>query len=55
MINHNAKDKLIATIGVDNLIVVQTDDAIMVCAGDKAQDVKKAVDALNELGRKELL
>lgn len=47
--------KLIATVGVDNLIIVQTDDAILVCNRNKAQDVKKVVDALNELNRSELL
>lgn len=47
--------KLIATVGVDNLIIVQTKDAILVCNRNKAQDVKKVVDALNELGRNELL
>lgn len=47
--------KLIATVGVDNLIIVHTKDAILVCNRNKAQDVKKVVDALNELGRNELL
>lgn len=47
--------KLIATVGVDNLIVVETPDAILVCNKDKAQDVKMVVDALNAAGRKELL
>lgn len=41
-------DKLIATIGIENLIVVQTGDAILVCGKDKAQDVKKVVDILRE-------
>lgn len=50
-----AKDICIATLGVDNLIIVQTDDAILVCDKKNAQDVKKVVDVLNELGRKELL
>lgn len=41
-------DKLIATIGVDNLIIVQTKDAVLVCRKDKAQDVKKVVDILQD-------
>jgi mannose-1-phosphate guanylyltransferase len=47
--------KLVAVVGVDNLVVVETPDAIMVCDKDKAQDVKLIVDSLNEIGRKELL
>ncbi|MFT5875202.1 MAG: mannose-1-phosphate guanylyltransferase [Clostridium sp.] len=33
--------KLIATIGVENLVVVDTVDATLICAKDKCQDIKK--------------
>lgn len=48
-------DKLISTIGVDNLIIVSTNDAVMVCRKDRAQDVKKVVDKLKEIERHEYL
>ncbi len=35
--------KAIVTIGVDNLIVVDTGDALLICPADRAQDVKKVV------------
>lgn len=38
--------KLIALVGVDDLAVVETDDAILVVRLDKAQDVKKVVEDL---------
>jgi mannose-1-phosphate guanylyltransferase/mannose-6-phosphate isomerase len=41
-----AKDRLIATIGLNDLVVVDTPDATLVCAKDRAQDVRKVVDAL---------
>ncbi len=47
--------KLIAAVGVDNLVIVETDDCIMVCSKERAQDVKKIVDKLKEEGREELL
>lgn len=47
--------KLVAAVGVENLVVVETDDAVMVCPKDRAQDVKKIVDKLKENGRGELL
>lgn len=47
--------KLVAVVGVDNLVIVETPDAIMVCDKNKAQDVKLVVDVLNAAGRKELL
>lgn len=50
-----SSSKLVAVVGVDNLIVVETPDAIMVSTKDKAQDVKKIVDELKAKGREELL
>lgn len=47
--------KLVATLGLDNIVVVQTDDCIMVCSKDRVQEVKKIVDRLKEDGRKESL
>ncbi len=35
--------KLIATAGLQNMIVIETDDAILVCPKDRAQDVKQIV------------
>lgn len=47
--------RLISTIGVEDLIIVETDDAVMVINKDRAQDVKKIVDKLKDAGRNELL
>ncbi len=44
-----AEGKIIATIGVDDLIIVDTDDALLICKNDRAQDVKKLVDKLKEI------
>jgi mannose-1-phosphate guanylyltransferase len=44
-------DRLIATLGVHDIIVVDTADAVLVCARDRAQDVRKLVDALKAQGR----
>ena len=47
--------KLIAAIGLDHIIVVDTDDALLVCDVDAAQNVKKITEMLREQGRGELL
>ncbi len=47
--------KIIVGIGLKDLIIVDTDDALLVCSRDAAQDVKQAVDLLKSKGRKELL
>src|SRR4030081_1355273 len=38
--------RLIAAIGLDDMIIVDTEDALLVCPRSRAQDVKKVVDAL---------
>lgn len=43
--------KLIATIGVKNLIIVDTDDAILICNRKKAQLVSDVVKKLEETGQ----
>ena len=41
-----AQDRLVATIGLKDLIVVDTPDATLVCDKDRAQDVRRVVEAL---------
>ncbi len=48
-------DKIIATMGIDNLIVVSTPDVILVCPKNRAQDIKTIVDILRCNGYKNLL
>lgn len=49
------RQRLIATIGLEDVIVIDSGDAILICAKDKAQDVKKVVNWLEENGRTDLL
>lgn len=50
-----AKNKLIATIGVENLVVVETPDTVLVCPRERVQEVKKIVEQLEAEGREEYL
>lgn len=47
--------RLIATLGVEDLIVVDTPDATLVARKDRVQDVKIIVDKLKQAGRQEHL
>jgi mannose-1-phosphate guanylyltransferase len=47
--------KLVATIGLDSLIVVETDDALLICPRDRCQEVRTAIDMLRAQGRDDLL
>lgn len=48
-----SQNKLIATIGIDNLIIVETKDAVLISSKDSVQDIKLIVKRLKELNRKE--
>ncbi|NGO00129.1 mannose-1-phosphate guanylyltransferase/mannose-6-phosphate isomerase [Grimontia sp. S25] len=50
-----SQNKLVATVGLDDLVIVETKDAVLVAHKDKVQDVKSIVTQLNELGRDEHL
>lgn len=47
----SSENKLLALIGVKNLIVVETEDTVLVCDKDRAQDVKKIVEQLEAEGK----
>jgi mannose-1-phosphate guanylyltransferase len=48
-------DRLVALIGVQGLIVVNTPDALLVCDRERAQEVKKVVEELARRGLQEYL
>ncbi|MFH1840803.1 MAG: sugar phosphate nucleotidyltransferase [Candidatus Shapirobacteria bacterium] len=50
-----SSERLIVTIGVENLIVVETNDAVVIAAKDKAQEVKGVVEELKKRGKVEYL
>ncbi len=43
--------RIVATLGLEDIVVVDTADAVLVCPRSRAQDVKKLVDALKAQGR----
>jgi len=48
-----SEHRMVSVVGVENLIVVETADAIMIAAKDAADDVKKVVEQLSAQGRSE--
>ena len=50
-----AKDKLVAAIGLDNIIVVETEDAVLVCDKNRAQEVRRIVETLENSGKSQYL
>jgi mannose-1-phosphate guanylyltransferase len=50
-----AQGRLIAAVGVDDLIVVDSPDAILVCRKSRSQDVRRVVEMLAHTGFRSLL
>ena len=50
-----AGDRVVAVVGLDDVVVVDTPDALLVMSRERAQDVKAVVDALRAEGRTDLL
>jgi mannose-1-phosphate guanylyltransferase/mannose-6-phosphate isomerase len=48
-----SQDRLLAAVGVDNLVIVETPDAVMVADKNRVQDVKAIVNKLKAAGRDE--
>lgn len=51
----HADSRLVATVGVEDLVIVETKDAVLVAHKDKVQEVKKIVAQLQQDGRHEHL
>lgn len=49
------QDRLVTALGVENLVIVDTKDALLVADKDKVQDVKKIVRQVKDAGRSEHL
>ena len=50
-----AESRFVGVVGLERTIVVETEDALLVCSVDKAQEVKHVVDALKAQKREQLL
>ncbi len=51
----HSSGKLIATVGIDDIIVIDTDDALLICKRGASQDVKEIVDHLRRKQMNEYL
>jgi mannose-1-phosphate guanylyltransferase len=48
-----AESRLVTVVGVDDLVIVETKDAVLVAHKDRVQNVKEVVDRLRKLDRQE--
>ncbi|HRE32125.1 MAG TPA: mannose-1-phosphate guanylyltransferase/mannose-6-phosphate isomerase, partial [Candidatus Berkiella sp.] len=50
-----ANHRLVVTVGVDNLVVVETPDAVLILDKSKAQEIKPIVNQMRDNARKEVI
>jgi mannose-1-phosphate guanylyltransferase len=48
VIRKTGTGRVLATIGLDNVIIVETDDATLICRGGKSQEVRTIVDQIRQ-------
>ncbi len=48
-------NKLIATVGIEDIVIVDTEDALLICSKDSTQDIKKVIENLKICNRSKLL
>ena len=51
----HSPSKLVATIGLSNLVVIETDDVLLICPKERDQEVRQLVELLEREGRHDLL
>jgi mannose-1-phosphate guanylyltransferase len=47
--------KLVALLGVEDLVIVEEDDALLICKKGRSQDVKKLIEILRSQGKDHIL
>jgi len=55
LVYSNIEKKIIAAIGVEGLVIVDTEDALLICPKDRTQDVKKIIEELKNKKKEEFL
>ena len=51
----HSPDKVITTIGMDNVVIVNTEDAVLICDKERAQEVKRIRNILEDEGLEDYL
>ena len=51
----NTGERLIVTVGIKDLVVVDTGDVLLICSREHAQDVRQVIEALKEKGLQQYL
>ncbi len=50
LVHSNAQERMVVTVGVENLVVVDTGDVLLICSRERSQDLRKVIELLKEKG-----
>jgi mannose-1-phosphate guanylyltransferase len=51
----HSSHRLVAALGLRGMVIIETEDAVLVCPKERAQEVKKIVEKLRKEGREQYL
>jgi mannose-1-phosphate guanylyltransferase len=55
LVHSNGQDRMIVTVGVQDLVVVDTGDVLLICSKERSQDLRKVIELLKERGLQKYL
>lgn len=55
LVHGNGTDRMIVTVGVQDLVVVDTGDVLLICSKERSQDLRKVIELLKEKGLQKYL
>lgn len=55
LVHGNGQDRMIVTVGVQDLVVVDTGDVLLICSKERSQDLRKVIELLKEKGLQKYL
>lgn len=55
LVHSNGQERMIVTVGVQDLVVVDTGDVLLICSKERSQDLRKVIELLKERGLQKYL
>lgn len=55
LVHSNGQERMIVTVGVSDLVVVDTGDVLLICSKERSQDLRKVIEHLKEHGLQQYL
>ncbi|MCW5876602.1 MAG: mannose-1-phosphate guanylyltransferase [Anaerolineales bacterium] len=55
LIHSNGQERMVVTVGVEDIVVVDTGDVLLICSRERSQDLRKVIELLKEKGLQQYL